>query len=183
MKDYSTYSEEELIDVVTKDPDNIYWVEDPSETLQLAAINADCWAIGRIKNPTLAAQLAAVNINAPTISRIKNPFYEVQVLAVTKHDDSIRYINNPTEEIMLLAVKQDGYNICNIKNPSERVQIEAIKDTTEAYFYIKDYNIIKKTKEYWDKTFYNCLVKNIFRLTPEQRAEILEEYNVLRLFS
>jgi hypothetical protein len=182
MKDYSTYSEEALIDIVTKNPDQIRWIEDPSEAVQLAVINTYCWSIEFIKKPTLAAQLAAVNRNAPTISRIKNPFHEVKIITVTKHGASIDCINNPTEEMKLLAVKQDGINLALIKNPSEQVQIEAIRNTTEAYFYVKDYNVIKKTKEYWNNRFYYYLVKNIFDLTPEQQTEIIEEYEVLQLF-
>ena len=79
-------------------------------------------AIQYIKNPSEAVQLAAVNKYGDSIQCIKNPSEAVKLAAVKKDRCAIEYIENPSEELKLIAVN-------HIKNPSEEVKLAANKHT------------------------------------------------------
>jgi len=87
----------------------------------------DALMIEFIDNPSEALQLAAVERHGYAIQYIKNPSEALQLTAVNKNGYVIRYIKNPSEALQLAAVKQDRYAIRYIKNPSEAVQLAAKK--------------------------------------------------------
>jgi len=91
-----------------------------------------------IKNPSEAMQLAAVNQNGDAIQYIKNPSEDVQLAAVQQDARAIRYIKNPSEAMQLAAVQQDARAICYIKNPSEAMQLSAVQQDGHAIQYIKN---------------------------------------------
>ena len=97
-------------------------IKNPSEAVQLVAVNQDGHAIYYIKNPSEDVQLAAVKQNVWAIDDIKNPSEAMQLAAVNRNGNAIQYIKNPSEDVQLAAVNQDGYAIRYIKNPSEDVK-------------------------------------------------------------
>lgn len=79
-----------------------------------------------IKNPSEEIQIAAVQADVENIQLIKNPSEEIQTVIVSTNGAAIRFLKNPTEEIQIIAVKQDGLALAEIKNPSEKVQLAAV---------------------------------------------------------
>jgi hypothetical protein len=116
----------------------IYYIKNPSEAVQLAAVKQNGGAIYNIKNPSEAVQLAAVKQNGRAIEYIKNPSEAVQLAAVEQDGGAIYHIKNPSEAVQLAAVKQNGLAIYNIKNPSEAVQLAAVQNNGDAIRYIKN---------------------------------------------
>ena len=75
-----------------------------------------------IDNPSQEIQLAAVEKWSYSIQYIQNPSQEVQLAAVKKWSFSIQYIKNPSEKVQLVAVKKDSRVIRHIKKPTEKVK-------------------------------------------------------------
>jgi hypothetical protein len=129
-------SEDIQLAAVEKNGYAIKWINNPSEDIQLAAVKQDVYAIIWINNPSEDIQLAAVEKNGHVIRWIKNPSEDVQLAAV-KHDGcAIRWIKNPSEDVQLAAVKHDGCAIRWIKNPSEDVQCAAVSQNSKSFQYI-----------------------------------------------
>jgi hypothetical protein len=116
----------------------IKYIKNPSEAVQMAAVNQNGHTIQYIKNPTEAVQMAAVNKNGLTIKHIPNPGEAVQMAAVNKNGLAIGYISNPGEAVQLAAVNRNGFALKHIKNPSEAVQLAAVNHDGFAIEYIKN---------------------------------------------
>ena len=104
----------------------IKYIKNPSEAVQMAAVNQNGHTIQYIKNPTEAVQMTAVNKNGLTIKHIPNPGEAVQMAAVNKNGLAIGYISNPSEAVQLAAVNRNGFALRHIKNPSEAIQMAAV---------------------------------------------------------
>ena len=116
----------------------IKYIKTPTEQVQLAAVQQNGHAIKYIENPTEQVQLAAVNQNGYAIEYIKNPSEQVQLAAVEQDGDAIRHITNPSEQVQLAAVQQNGHAIKYIENPTEQVQLAAVQQTGYAIKLIKN---------------------------------------------
>ena len=127
----------EIIEVL-KYPFAIQYINNPSEKVQLAAVNQNGYAIKYINNPSEKVQLAAVNKNAYAIKFIKDPSEKVQLAAVSKYGDAIEFIKDPSEQVQLDVVNQNGNAIEFINNPSEKVQLAAVSQNGDAIEFIKD---------------------------------------------
>jgi len=127
IKHIKNPSEAVQLEAVNQDSNTIEHIEKPSEAVQLAAVNKDGHAINHIKNPSEKVQLAAVEQNGHAIKHIKNPSEAAQLEAVTKNGKALESIENPSEKVQLAAVTIDGLLLKYIKNPSEAVQLAAKK--------------------------------------------------------
>jgi len=116
----------------------IQYVKNPSEAVQLAAVNQYWYAIRYIKNPSEAVQLAAVSENWRAIQYIDNPSEAVQLVAVKADGDAIQYIKKPTEAVQIAAVSNSWNAIYLIVNPSEAVQLAAVNRKGKAIQFIKN---------------------------------------------
>jgi len=116
----------------------IQYLKNPSEAIQLQAVQQNGWSIRYLKNPSEAVQLAAVQQNRSVIQYIKNPSEAIQLAAVQQNGRAIQFIKNPSEAIQLAAVQKSGYAIQYIKNPSEAIQLRAVQNNGEAIYYIKN---------------------------------------------
>ncbi len=164
----NSLSEKDQISMVQHKPSNIKYIKDPSEAVQLAAIEYSRGdAMRYIKNPTEKAQLAAVKIYGRYIAYIKNPSEAVKLAAVKNTGDAIEYIENPSEAVQLAAVKQHGEAIRYIENPTEEMQLIALEGTREVlyqnnkdakYFISEMYGYIKNPTEK-AKQLYKTLIK------------------------
>jgi len=101
-------------------------MENPSEEVQLAAVNKNGRYIDCIKGPSEAVQLAAVKRNGESIQFIKDPSEAVQLAAVKEYGWSIEFIKDPSEAVQIAAVKEDGDSMQFIEDPSENVQLAAV---------------------------------------------------------
>ncbi len=133
-----TYSEHLQKSFVILEPDNIEFIKNPSEDVQLVAVSKDGYSIGYINNPTEKVQLVAVSKSGWIIDNIKNPSEDVQLAAVRRNDSSIEYIKNPTEKVQLAAVRKDKSLIKYIKNPTEKVQLAVVRKDESSIKHIKN---------------------------------------------
>lgn len=157
-------SEEEQLKLIYTDPHNIKYISNPSEKLQLEAINKNCCVIFYIKNPSEQVQLESVKQNPCMLLYILDkgiiPSKQVQLEAVKKGSYIIYYIENPPEQVQLSAVKIGGHNIAFINNPSKLTQLESVKQDINNIFYIKN--------PYPEVDFY-CITKNPDLLKTEEK--------------
>ena len=74
------------IKYVKQKPDLLLYMEEPSENVQLAAVEQDGYAICFVndKKPTERVMLVAVKQNPGAIQYISNPSEQVQIIAATK---------------------------------------------------------------------------------------------------
>jgi hypothetical protein len=79
------------------------------EESQIEYVQKDYQRIRRIVNPSEAVQLAAVNSNAYSFKYIKNPSEAVQLAAVSKVGSTIRYCKNPSNLVLTTALKNQGF--------------------------------------------------------------------------
>lgn len=86
------------------------WVVD--EELQKAAVTewdlCAGYCIGCIDNPSEEVQLAALQFNYDVIENIKNPTEKVQLKAVESHPKAIDFIKNPTDKVKEYVKKKWG---------------------------------------------------------------------------
>lgn len=89
------------------------------------------WSLRFIDNPSQVVQLAAIERDAYAIQFIKNPTKTMQLNAVKSNGCAIQFIENPDKEVQLEAVKISRYAIDFIANPDTEVQAEAQKHIFE----------------------------------------------------
>ena len=129
---------------VERDWTKIHNIKNPSEQVQIAAINQHPYAFEVILKkgiiPSEQVQLAVVRENGYSIRFIIEkgitPSEQVQLAAVTKNGSVIEYIKNPSEAVKLAAVNGYGYAIKYINNPSEEVQLAAVRQAGRVIRYI-----------------------------------------------
>jgi len=131
-------SEAVQLRAVQQDGRAIGYIQNPSEAVQLRAVQQHGYAIQYIKNPSEAIQLAAVKKSGWAIGYLKNPSEAVQLAAVQQDRSAIQYLKNPSEAVQLAAVKKDGNAIQYIKNPTESAQLAAVQNNSRAISYIKN---------------------------------------------
>jgi hypothetical protein len=93
-----TMSEEEQIEEVLRNPDNIQYIENPSERVQLAAVEGDGLVLEFINNPSERVKLAAVKENAWVIVDMPDPSVELILAAIQSNSEVIKYIQ-PNQEL------------------------------------------------------------------------------------
>ena len=131
-------SEKVQLAAVNYRSENISLIKNPSEAVQVTAVSRWPPLIHRIKNPSEKVQLAAITENPHTIEHIKNPTDKVQLAAVTQYGIAIKHIKNPDEKIQLAAVNSDPFAIIHLKNPSEKIQLAAVQKDGQAIDNIKN---------------------------------------------
>jgi hypothetical protein len=126
------------VKAVTINADNIKSIENPSEEVQLIAVQQDGDTIQYIENPSEEVQLSAVRQKGSSIRYIKNPSEEVQLAAIEQNYVGFRYIENPSEEAMLKVVQINGFYIKYCIDPSIAVQLAAVQNTASAITLIEN---------------------------------------------
>ena len=129
-------------------PTLIYYIKNPTEEQQLAAVNISPGVITNIKYPTEKTQLAVVKRNGYMIDVIfkhclVTPSETVQLAAVTNAGDAIDFIENPSTTVQLVAVQQNPYAIMHITNPNRIVQLTALKGAESKNSMIRILNCIR----------------------------------------
>ena len=120
----NTLNENKQKFLIKKQGKYIRFIDEPSEQLQLAAVEQEGAAIKHIIDkgitPSEQVQLAAVKQNAGAIDLIENPSENVQLAAVQQYGGVIFYIYRkgitPSEQVQLAAVQQNRSVIKYIKN-------------------------------------------------------------------
>ena len=130
-------SEKVQLAAVQQNGHAIKYIENPTEQVQIAAVTHYGYAIEYIENPSEQVQLAAVEQDGDAIEYIETPSEQVQLAAVQKYANAVKYIENPSEQVQLAAVQQNGHAIRYIKNPSEQVQLAAVQQNVNAILHIE----------------------------------------------
>jgi hypothetical protein len=125
---WSNMPEDEQISEIKKDWKVYLTIKNPSERVQIAAVQIWPNLLRYMDNPKEAVQLAAVKRCAGAFQYLKdkNPSEAVQLLAVKKDPFMIEYVKNPSEALQLIAVRKDIETISSIKNPTEKIQMMVI---------------------------------------------------------
>jgi hypothetical protein len=110
-KTLSGYSDEQKIDYLKKyGTENIKYMEDPSDTVQMYAVTNNVNVIGDIKDPCEEAQMQAITHGGGSyIMKIENPTPKVQLAAVEHYPAIIKQIENPTKEAVMSALTNDSF--------------------------------------------------------------------------
>jgi len=82
-----------------KNVELIRFINEPSESLQLAVVSQRADLVRYIKNPTQKVKMLAVNTNPQLIKYFKNPERDVQMAAVKKDETCASLIDNPCMEL------------------------------------------------------------------------------------
>ena len=109
-------------------------------------VSKDPNRICKLKEPTLKIQLAVIENHPYNIQYISDTYDEVKMTAVKSRGYSLQYIKNPSEEIIIEALIENPSCIKFIKytkDLSEKVQIEYVKS-----YFAKCNN----SKYYWTNT-------------------------------
>jgi hypothetical protein len=84
---------------------NIQFIDNPSEDIQLKAVTTDPFTIRHINNPTEAVQLIAVKNDGMLIEHINNPSEQVKKAAINQNPNAKNVINLTYEEKINLNIK------------------------------------------------------------------------------
>lgn len=106
----------DMIADIKKDPRKIAEIDNPIESLQLAAIEYSSTA-------SILVGIPALTTNA-------------QIAAVKKWNDALRHIENPSRVVINTAVKSSAYAIRYVNTPSRRLQLMAVKQNPNIIYYI-----------------------------------------------
>lgn len=134
-------SEEKQIECILNDPLNIRYIFNPSEKVQLLAVNIDSYgeSLKYIKDPCLEVQLKAVGKSGRNIRYIKDPCLEVQLKAIEENHHSIKFIKDPCLEVQLAVIERGkGLSIQYFRDPCLEVQLAAVRINANAIQYIFD---------------------------------------------
>jgi hypothetical protein len=97
-----------------------------SETVQLAAVKVDKYALESIRGASPVVELAAVSAFPSAIQYIKNPNAEVQIIALSKDPSLITSIKQPTPAAQYLGLAHaDG--IKSFKSSKHKFQIDEVE--------------------------------------------------------
>jgi len=117
------------MEMVLRDPYYIKNIDNPSEEIQLVAVNKNGILLKFIKSPSVKVQWEALKNNVWAIEYIENPLEEMCILAVESAWNTLKFIKNPSENVLIKAVGSKGWSLQFVKNPSLELQrIATIKD-------------------------------------------------------
>jgi len=95
-----------LCAAVNEDPSLLAWIYNSNDDIQIAAINSTStkdYKDGRIlqviKNPSEKVQLIAVQKDGECIRYLRNPSEAVQLVAINQNKLAIRYIREPFQSV------------------------------------------------------------------------------------
>lgn len=106
----SILSDEELIKLLKRHPDQIHDFPEVSEAVQLAFAHKHPMHAVFLKKPSEAVRIAALKREPYLLADFKNPTEAEQVAAVTKNGQVLYKIDNPCRKAALVALKTYGRN-------------------------------------------------------------------------
>lgn len=122
---------------IRNNPGSLFYIEAPSEKIQLLAIQLMPETIVYVKQPTQEMIDLALTRNGRCIRDIRNRSTQNCLTAIRQNPEAIADIPNPTPEMCLEAVRLAGYTIGDIKNQSTELCLEAVKQDPHALLHIR----------------------------------------------
>lgn len=153
------------ISSVRRDPENIFYIQNPSknviialaeiapgyilyiqenhadkltEDVKLGIVQNNPRTIEYFPDASEALQLAAVTKDPSTIVTISNPYISAQIAAMQQNSELIKKMDDPCEEARLMYIKENGQNISQIENPSEKEMLAAVNSNSSNIIYINN---------------------------------------------
>ena len=124
--------------MIRNNPYVIGRIENPTEEMQLLAVQLNGQALQYITNPSPAVQEAAIANTARAIQFIDNPSEDIKLQAVRAGWNNLSYLENPSQELIDAALDQSGWAIKYIKDAGHDLQLRAVNKNYDAVKYIKD---------------------------------------------
>lgn len=114
---------------------------EPSEQVQLYAIELFSLNIGYIEHPTQKVQETVISKGNECIFKyIQNPSERTKRIAVYRYPKNIIYIQNPSKKLQQMIVNISGFNIRYLKDPEIDIQLLAIRNNIFSVKYIDNLN-------------------------------------------
>lgn len=94
-----------------RNPHMMWFVENPSESLQLNFVKKHIEYIRYIQSPCIAVQRYCINKHPYSLQYFADVAdYQIQKEAIQKCAYTIKFIENPSEELKEIALKKDPYS-------------------------------------------------------------------------
>jgi len=147
--DWDNLDDETLIGYVKENPDNIKYIKNPSQEVQLAALRRKPQIIQFIAFPSEKFQLYVVRLSPGYIRYINEPTDNVIIEAFKKDNSILEEIPYPSEKVQMYAVSHFPLAIFDIQYPTDQVQIIAINKEGESILHIRNLkkSVIEKCKD------------------------------------
>ena len=129
---------EQYMNMIRNNPYVIGRIENPTEEMQLLAVQLNGQALQYITNTSPAVQEAAIANTARAIQFIENPSEDIKLQAVRAGWNNLSYLDNPSQELIDAALDQSGWAIKYIKDADHDLQLRAVNKNYDAVKYIKD---------------------------------------------
>lgn len=112
--------------------EDIKYIDNPTEEMQIEAVTQNALNIKYINNPTEKVQFLSIEEDINNISLIQNPKESVQIFVVSKNTDLFFKINNPSDNVVRMTIAKDWKLIFDIANMNsdlikDDILMEAIK--------------------------------------------------------
>ena len=120
-------SEAAIREAIDIDPYTIEYIDNPTEEMQMKAINGNVWALEKIKGLKSSMTLRAIDIEPQAIVMIPDPDEKLQIEVVKKESSAIRWLENPCFEAQMISVQSAPTNIHLITDPHHLVQLKALE--------------------------------------------------------
>lgn len=130
----------EKLQLIAVEDSGLYlqYIKNPTRKVIIAALEDDGHALKYVKNPDIGMQLAAVRTNGMALQYIKDPDNRVANAAISERGDAIQFIEWPTVQQQKMAIHDGIHNIKYIKNPDEEALAYMIKENSSAIDYIPE---------------------------------------------
>ncbi|WP_406853334.1 hypothetical protein WEU32_06775 [Brevundimonas sp. BH3] len=118
---------DDTIRLIIARPDYFAELDNPSETIQLAAVQIEPHNLAYISDPSFEVSMTAILCNAWAIQHIKDPAPDLQLAAVEMDPRTIGCIADPCLEAQFTAVEMNGYVVDYLDDPPVAVAARAAR--------------------------------------------------------
>jgi hypothetical protein len=139
-----------------------------TERLKQKAVSLEWQCILDIENPSEAVQLIALQQNGRYLKSIANPTYQICLTAVQNTGTALYYIENQTEELCLAAVKKTGCALGAVKEQTAEICLAAVQQSVTAIQYCRIFN------EDICLAAVNCLGSNLEHIPIEYQTDAVK---------
>lgn len=137
-----TWTEAQLLDMVTQQPDLLRFVTNQTQQMCLAAVSKAGYTLTDVQKPfrTPEVELAAVRSHGCALQHIKNPTDEMYLAAVTQTGYALEWVPKDAQErnpeLCQIAVANTGYALRYVCDRTERLCHIAVANASCAAIYV-----------------------------------------------
>lgn len=122
-------TDEICLEAIKKNPYCIRFIkhQEKYEKIILDKFEEDPDLIRYIENPSDSMVMKALNENISNLRYITNPPENLCIDIIQKNGMALQYVEHQTNKMCFAAIKQNAKSFCFIRNPTEQMYIEAYK--------------------------------------------------------